>query len=78
MKKLIALLLALMLALALAVPVSADEYGYAADGGDIGIIGGADGLTYILVGEDQGTAPDTIFGTLFSASAPVLPLFFSV
>ena len=63
MKKLIALLLALMLALALAVPVSADEYGYAADGGDIGIIGGADGLTYILVGEDQGTAPDTIFGT---------------
>ena len=63
MKKLIALLLALMLALALAVPASADEYGYAADGGDIGIIGGADGLTYILVGEDQGTAPDTIFGT---------------
>ena len=63
MKKLIALLLALMLALALAVPASADEYGYAADGGDIGIIGGADGLTYILVGEDQGTAPDMIFGT---------------
>lgn len=63
MKKLIALLLALMLALALAVPASADEYGYAADGGDIGIIGGADGLIYILVGEDQGTAPDTIFGT---------------
>ena len=63
MKKLIALLLALTLALALAVPASADEYGYAADGGDLGIIGGADGLTYILVGEDQGTAPDTIFGT---------------
>ena len=63
MKKLIALLLALMLVLALAVPASADEYGYAADGGDIGIIGGADGLIYILVGEDQGTAPDTIFGT---------------
>lgn len=56
MKKLIALLLALMLALALAVPASAA-------GEDIGIIGGADGLTYILVGEDQGTAPDTIFGT---------------
>ncbi len=63
MKKLISLLLALTLALALAVPASADEYGYAADGGDIGIIGGADGLIYILVGEDQGTAPDTIFGT---------------
>ena len=56
MKKLIALLLALMLALALVVPASAA-------GEDIGIIGGADGLTYILVGEDQGTAPDTIFGT---------------
>ena len=56
MKKLIALLLALMLALALAVPASAA-------GEDIGIIGGTDGLTYILVGEDQGTAPDTIFGT---------------
>lgn len=56
MKKLIALLLALMLALALAVPASAA-------GEDIGIIGGADGPTYILVGEDQGTAPDTIFGT---------------
>ena len=56
MKKLIALLLALTLALALAVPASAA-------GEDIGIIGGADGLTYILVGEDQGTAPDTIFGT---------------
>ena len=56
MKKLIALLLALMLALALAVPASAA-------GEDIGIIGGAEGLTYILVGEDQGTAPDTIFGT---------------
>lgn len=63
MKRFLSLLLALTLALALAVPASADEYGYAADGGDIGIIGGADGLTYILVGEDQGTAPDTIFGT---------------
>ena len=56
MKKLIALLLALMLALALAVPVSADEYGYAADGGDIGIIGGADGPTYILVSADPKAA----------------------
>ena len=46
MKKLIALLLALMLALALAVPASAA-------GEDIGIIGGADGPTYILVREDS-------------------------
>jgi len=51
MKKLIALLLALTLALALAVPASAADE-------DIGIIGGTDGLTYILVGEDQGTAAD--------------------
>ncbi len=45
MKKLIAFLLALMLALALAVPASAA-------GEDIGIIGGADGPTYILVSAD--------------------------
>ena len=56
MKKLISLLLALTLALALAVPASADEYGYAADSGDIGIIGGADGPTYILVSADPKAA----------------------
>ena len=49
MKKLIALLLALMLALALAVPASAA-------GEDIGIIGGADGPTYILVSADPKAA----------------------
>ena len=49
MKKLIALLLALMLALALAVPASAA-------GEDIGIIGGADGPTYILVSADPKSA----------------------
>lgn len=49
MKKLIALLLALMLALALAVPASAA-------GEDIGIIGGADGPTYILVIADPKAA----------------------
>ena len=49
MKKLIALLLALTLALALAVPASAA-------GEDIGIIGGADGPTYILVSADPKAA----------------------
>ena len=49
MKKLIALLLALMLALALVVPASAA-------GEDIGIIGGADGPTYILVSADPKAA----------------------
>ena len=49
MKKLIALLLALALALALAVPASAA-------GEDIGIIGGADGPTYILVSADPKAA----------------------
>ena len=49
MKKLIALLLALMLALALAVPASAA-------GEDVGIIGGADGPTYILVSADPKAA----------------------
>ena len=49
MKKLIALLLALMLALALAVPASAA-------GEDIGVLGGADGPTYILVSADPKAA----------------------
>lgn len=48
MKRALSLLLALTLALALAVPASADE--------DIGIIGGADGPTYILVSADPKTA----------------------
>ena len=49
MKKLIDLLLALTLALALAVPASAADE-------DIGIIGGADGPTYILVSADPKAA----------------------
>ena len=48
MKRALSLLLALTLALALAVPASADE--------DIGIIGGADGPTYILVSADPKAA----------------------
>ena len=49
MKRVLSLLLALTLALALAVPASAA-------GEDIGIIGGADGPTYILVSADLKTA----------------------
>ena len=49
MKQVLSLLLALALALALAVPVSAA-------GEDIGIIGGADGPTYILVSADPKAA----------------------
>lgn len=45
MKRILSLMLALVMALALAVPASAD-------GEDIGIIGGADGPTYILVSAD--------------------------
>lgn len=49
MKRVLSLLLALALALALAVPASAA-------GEDIGIIGGADGPTYILVSADPKSA----------------------
>lgn len=49
MKRVLSLLLALTLALALAVPASAA-------GEDIGIIGGADGPTYILVSADPKAA----------------------
>ena len=56
MKRFLPLLLVLTLALTLAVPASADEYGYAADGENIGIIGGADGPTYILVSVDPKAA----------------------
>lgn len=49
MKRVLSLLLALTLALALAVPASAA-------GEDIGIIGGADGPTYILVSADPKSA----------------------
>ena len=49
MKRVLSLLLALTLALALAVPTSAA-------GEDIGIIGGADGPTYILVSADPKAA----------------------
>ena len=64
MKKLIALLLALMLALALAVPASAA-------GEDIGIIGGADGPTYILVSADpKAAATGEDIGIIGGADGP--------
>ena len=64
MKKLIALLLALMLALALAVPASAA-------GEDIGIIGGADGPTYILVSADpKAAAAGEDIGIIGGADGP--------
>ncbi len=49
MKRVLSLLLTLVLALALAVPASAA-------GEDIGIIGGADGPTYIFVSADPKAA----------------------
>ena len=60
MKRFLSLLLALTLALALAIPASADAYGYTVDGKDVGIIGSADGPTFILVGEDL--EADTVDG----------------
>ena len=64
MKKLIALLLALTLALALAVPASAA-------GEDIGIIGGADGPTYILVSADpKAAATGEDIGIIGGADGP--------
>ena len=64
MKKLITLLLALMLALALAVPASAA-------GEDIGIIGGADGPTYILVSADpKAAATGEDIGIIGGADGP--------
>ena len=64
MKKLIALLLALMLALALVVPASAA-------GEDIGIIGGADGPTYILVSADpKAAATGEDIGIIGGADGP--------
>ena len=76
MKKLIALLLALTLALALAVPASADAYGYTVDGKDVGIIGSADGPTFILVGEDleADTVDGKDVGIIGSADSPTFIL----
>ncbi len=58
MKRFLSLLLALTLALALSVPAGADEYASTADGAYAGVIGGADGTTFILIDTDPATAAE--------------------
>ena len=76
MKRFLSLLLALTLALALAIPASADAYGYTVDGKDVGIIGSADGPTFILVGEDleADTVDGKDVGIIGSADSPTFIL----